>query len=66
MMKNRELYAGKQVCCTCAHYHQHYCRGSKGYVEVDCGHCTAVYVKTRKPDQSCERWKERKPKKSHP
>ncbi len=65
-MKNRELFAGKQVCCTCAHYHQHYGRGPRGYFEVHCGHCTALLVKTRKPDQTCKQWKERKETKSRP
>ncbi len=58
-MKYRELYAGKQVCCTCAHYYQHYSRGSRGYYEVHCGRCTALSVKTRKPDHTCEHWKKK-------
>lgn len=55
----KKLHAGQRVCCTCAHYQQHYYRGKKQYREVYCGHCTGAKFKTRKarkPDQTCEFW----------
>lgn len=60
MTEYQKIYEGKQVCCTCACYCQHYRRDGKGYAPVYCGHCTAVRVRTRKPDQSCEHWKSKK------
>lgn len=55
-MAYQKLYAGQQVCCTCVHYQQHYCRGKKRYYEVYYGHCIKVRLKTRRPDQTCELW----------
>ena len=52
----KRLHAGQQVCCTCAHYQQHYHRGKGRYYEVYCGHCMKARTKTRKPDQTCELW----------
>ena len=36
-----ELYQGKQVCCTCTHFVQHYRsdEARAAFVEVGCGHC---------------------------
>ncbi len=59
-MKNYDnIYAGERVCCTCAHYYQHYRKGKKGYFEVNCGHCVFPRLKGRRPDQSCEHWEEK-------
>ena len=52
-----EIYEGQKVCCTCAHYAQHYRKSNRGYSPVDCGHCSFPRVKNRKPDQTCEYWK---------
>jgi len=60
MTEYEALYAGKQVCCTCAYYCQHYRRDRKKYTPVHCGHCTVIRVKTCKPDKSCERWRAKK------
>ena len=52
-----EIYEGKKVCCTCAHYTQHYRKDLWGYSAVHCGHCSFPRVKTRKPNQTCGHWK---------
>ena len=57
MTKYQEVYAGERVCCTCAHYHQHYGRGKKSYYILFCGHCTFPRAKSRAPDQTCIHWK---------
>ena len=60
MTRYEEIYAGKQVCCTCIHFYQHYGKGKKKYHLVDCGHCCYPRLKTRKTDQTCEHWKGKK------
>ncbi len=60
-MSFQSCYAGKQVCCTCAHYQQHYYRTKKQYREVYCGHCMRSRLKTRKPSQTCQLWTPRVP-----
>ncbi len=51
-----EIYEGKQVCCTCKHFHQHYSFDLGHYHLVWCGHCTECRMKFRKPDQTCGEW----------
>lgn len=55
-MTFKELYTGRQVCCTCVHYQQHYYREKRKYYEVFCGHCRAPKLKIRKPSQTCGLW----------
>lgn len=52
----QELYAGKQVCCNCTHYYQHYRKGKKRYSIVAWGHCGYPRIKARRPDQTCGNW----------
>jgi len=51
-----KLNQGKQVCCTCAFYIQHYRKDGEKYYHVFCGHCVSGRLKSRKPGQTCERW----------
>lgn len=49
MFDYKKLYAGRQVCCTCASFVQHYRKdlynGEVRYLTISCGHC----MKQRRP-----------------
>lgn len=52
---------GRAECCAeCAHYQQHYVRLVSGiFAKCYAGHCTEPRIKTRRPDQVCERYERR-------
>ena len=54
-----ELYQGKQVCCTCTHFVQHYRsdEARAAFVEMGCGHCGFPRLKRRSPEQTCDNWR---------
>ena len=54
-----ELYQGKQVCCTCSHFVQHYRidEALNAFVAVGCGHCRFPRLKRRPPEQTCDNWR---------
>lgn len=58
MTSYQELYAGRQVCCNCEYYCQHYCLLNGTFQAINCGHCIFPRIKARCPDQTCEHWKE--------
>ncbi len=64
MTDYEELYAGEQVCCTCAHFVQHYRRdvrdGEEGYRPIGCGHCLKRRPKRYPPETpACEGWEKK-------
>ena len=56
----QKIYTGKQVCCNCVYYRQHYGKRGDGYQPIYCGHCVYPRLKTRQPDQTCGNWKAEK------
>lgn len=64
MINYEELYAGERVCCTCAHFVQHYRRdvqnGEEGYRPIGCGHCLKRRPKRYPPETpACEGWEKK-------
>ena len=53
-----EAYEGQEVCCTCAHYRQHYGYDKKWDIvrAMFYGHCVFSRIKHRRPDQTCDHW----------
>ena len=41
-----------EVCKNCIHYRQHYILDIECCIPVNCGHCTNIRIKHRKPDSS--------------
>lgn len=47
----------EKICKTCAYYRQHYILHKDRATAVNCGHCVAVRLKNRRPDDiACERY----------
>lgn len=47
----------KKICRNCAHYRRHYILHKDRATAVNCGHCVAVRIKNRKPDDAaCENY----------
>ena len=48
---------GEKICKNCAHYRRHYILHKDRAIAVNCGHCIAVRLKKRKPDNiACEHY----------
>lgn len=39
----------RETCSSCKHFLQHYCLGESKLFRVNCGHCTAVKPRSRRP-----------------
>ena len=47
----------EKICKTCTHYRRHYILHKDRATAVNCGHCVAVRLKKRKPDDTaCEHY----------
>ena len=54
---NRMSEKKQEICKNCAHYRRHYILHKDRATAVNCGHCIAVRLKKRKPDDiACEHY----------
>lgn len=48
-----------ECCERCKHFIQHYYRRGGYYVAVAAGHCISPRIRTKKPDDCCDRFERR-------
>lgn len=50
----------EKTCADCIHFIQHYRKDKRSYYPIACGHCTALYVKKRQPeDKLCSHFQQK-------